>query len=266
MDIADGRREGFHGLEISLRSVPGARAVRVVHGHGQVIDQHRHDWACITIPVLGRATEFWDGGEARMEGPCVLVHPAGAYHADRVGHGGLETVSIQFDPQWLSSFGFEFPLKQTLWRTGAADARQLVRIWSQLDTTDSDLARTTASFLHKVVAAEPAPLPAWLKHVRRSLRGTRRVATSRLAAQLGLNPAWLARAYRAAVGEGLQETVRRGRVERAVPLLRRTDLPLAQVAADCGFCDQSHMTRDFRTLISRTPLQVRSERDLLKIR
>jgi AraC family transcriptional regulator len=235
----------------------------VIHGHGQLIDQHQHDWACITMPVLGQATESWDGGEARVEGPCVLVHPAGAYHADRIGNRGLETISLQFDPKWLSGFGFEFRLEQTVWRKGVADARQLVRTWSQPEASVSDLARSTASFLHKVVATERAAPPAWLKNVRRSLRDTHRVATARLAAQLGLHPAWLARAYRAAVGEGIQDTARRRRVEHAVPLLRRSDVPLAEVAVASGFCDQSHMTRDFRILIGRTPRQVRLERALL---
>ena len=263
MGIAEDRKEGFHGLEIPLRSVPGARAARVVHRHGQVIDQHQHHWVCITMPVLGQAAESWDGGEARIGGPCVLIHPAGAYHADRVGREGLETVSIEFDPKWLSSLGCEFRLERTVWRTGAGEARQLVRTWSDPETSVSDLARTTASFLHKVVATEPAPPPAWLEHVRRAVRGSNSVPTVRLAAQLDLHPAWLARAYRAAVGEGIQQTIRRSRVERAVPLLRRTDLALAQVAVDCGFCDQSHMNRDFRALIGRTPLQVRMEGALL---
>ena len=198
-----------------------------------------------------------------MEGPCVLVHPAGACHADRIGHGGMETISVQFDPKWLSGFGFEFPLEQTVWRSGVTDARQLVRTWSQPETSDSDLARTTASFLHRVVALEPAAPPAWLKHVRRSLRDTPTVATAKLAAQLDLNPAWLARAYRAVIGEGIQETARRRRVEHAVRILRKSDIPLAEVAVVSGFCDQSHMTRDFRILIARTPLQVRLERTLL---
>lgn len=257
---------GFHGLEIALRSLSGAKAVRVVHGHGQLIGQHQHDWICVTLPVLGQALESWDGGEAVIGGPCVLLHPPGACHADRIGDSGLETVSIQFDPRWLSGFGFEVRLEKSVWWANAAGARLLARSWSEADTPAADLARITAAFLHRTMTAEPSVPPAWMKHVRRALRDTEAVTAARLAAQLDLHPAWLARAYRAAVGEGIQDTARRRRVETAVSLLRRTDLPLAQVAADCGFSDQSHMTRGFRTLIGRTPLQVRSERELISTR
>ena len=264
MSVAKDRGKGFHGLEIPLRSVGGASAAQVVHGHGQVIEPHRHDWACITLPVLGRATETWDGGEAHIGGLGVLVHPAGACHTDYVGDEGLETVSIQFDPRWLSRFGFRLQLETSVWRVAAPGRRELVRIWSRPGTSDANLAEATASFLHRLVSAESVAPPQWLKHVTKELDDGEQVVTAALAAQLDLHPAWLARAYRAAVGEGIQEAVRRRRVGRAVQLLRRTDLPLAQVAVDCGFCDQSHMTRDMRTLIARTPLQVRSERALLE--
>lgn len=89
------------------------------------------------------------------------------------------------------------------------------------------------------------------------------MATVDLARALELHPAWLARAYRAWRGEGLAETARRRRVERAVLLLRGGGAPLASVALDSGFCDQSHMNRAFRAVLGRTPAQVRGEARLL---
>jgi transcriptional regulator GlxA family with amidase domain len=87
--------------------------------------------------------------------------------------------------------------------------------------------------------------------------------TSAIAEELGRHPAWIARAYRAWRGEGMVETVRRRRVEHAVVRLRSATSPLADVAAECGFCDQSHMNRAFRAVLARTPLDVRREAALL---
>ena len=64
-------------------------------------------------------------------------------------------------------------------------------------------------------------------------------------------------------GEGIAETLRRRRVERAALRLRGGDAPLADIAAECGFCDQSHMNRAFRIVLGRTPLEVRREAVLL---
>ena len=59
------------------------------------------------------------------------------------------------------------------------------------------------------------------------------------------------------------ETVRRRRVERATVQLRASTAPLADIAAECGFCDQSHMNRAFRAVLGRTPLDVRREAPLI---
>ncbi|PCC68145.1 AraC-type DNA-binding protein [Nannocystis exedens] len=101
--------------------------------------------------------------------------------------------------------------------------------------------------------------PAWLDAVEARLDTAAPPSTTDLARELGLNPAWLAQAYRAAIGEGIGETVRRKRVELATSLLRGSDAPAAEIAVAAGFCDQSHMIRAFRSLIGRTPSQVRAE-------
>ena len=46
--------------------------------------------------------------------------------------------------------------------------------------------------------------------------------------------------------------------ERALLLVRSTDRAFAAIAADAGFCDQSHMVRKFRRLLGRTPSEIRA--------
>jgi len=43
------------------------------------------------------------------------------------------------------------------------------------------------------------------------------------------------------------------RVERAQELMRTTRNPLSQIALDCGFADQTHLSKLFRRLTGRTP-------------
>jgi AraC family transcriptional regulator len=47
-------------------------------------------------------------------------------------------------------------------------------------------------------------------------------------------------------------------VGRAVNALIRSSASFAQVAADAGFCDQSHLSRALRTHTGLTPAQLRS--------
>lgn len=255
----------FHGLVIPIRSFSGAHAVRVVHRCGQEISEHMHDWPCLTVQVLGGCTEAWDGTSARLDGPSAVLHPARHFHADRVDEAGLETVSLQFDPAWLPE-KHPFFDRSRAWTGGkvAEAARALAAKWASGAEEESALAQATSRFLELAFTERPTPQPEWLPFVTQSLRTQSPPSTVAIAERLKLHPAWLARAYRSAVGEGIGDTLRRQRVERAARLLRTTELPAAMVAQEAGFCDQSHMNRSFRELLGRTPCSIREERDLLE--
>lgn len=79
-----------------------------------------------------------------------------------------------------------------------------------------------------------------------------------LAAVVGLTPWHFARAFRAATGETPLARIRRLRVERAAELTHERSMSLAEIALACGFADQMHMTRAFRTVLGVTPGRLRS--------
>ena len=124
----------------------------------------------------------------------------------------------------------------------------------------------SASLRFLAMDREPGPAtpPRWLSDVVDALGAPTVPSTALLATRLGLNPAWLARAYRNAAGEGLGDTIRRKRVERAARLLRATETPIAAIAHDVGFCDQSHMARAFGRVLGRPPSAVRSDRPFMR--
>lgn len=74
-----------------------------------------------------------------------------------------------------------------------------------------------------------------------------------LARQVGFSPYHFARVFRQALGASPHQFVLRQRLEHAQQLLEQTDLPLAQVAAVCGFADQSHLTQVFTQQLGCTP-------------
>jgi AraC family transcriptional regulator len=254
----------FHGVELEVRRFGGAKAVRVMHAAGQTIDAHRHDWACVTLPIIGGAQEYFDGGEVQLEGPSAILHPAGSYHGDDIGACGLETFSIQFDPAWLRGGPDLRNGRSRVCEGGqtALAARQLAGAWRNPLLEEHQLRTATLDFVRVAFGVAPEAKPVWLEQVREETMHREDQSTAELAQKLDLHPAWLARSYRRAMGEGIGDMRRRRRVSAAVGLLRGGDAPLADVAAAAGFCDQSHMNRNFAEVLGRTPLQVRQERFL----
>lgn len=253
-------RAAFHGLEVQLRQLPGARVLRVIHPGAQQIEEHRHDWAYVGLFTMGSYVERYDGGEVSMAGPSAAFHPPGRAHADLVGAGGLETLTIEFDPSWLHLQGFSRPFDRSyVWSGGAVGlaSRRFAGILASARTDDAAIGDAAAEFLSIAFNSESAWTPPWLERVRQSIHAE--IPTRAAADALGLHPAYLARAYRHATGEGLAEAARRRRVEAATALLRRTLMPLVDVALAAGFCDQGHMNRCFQAVLGRSPLTVRRE-------
>lgn len=260
--MAQGARPSFHGYEREVRTFSGAAAVRVSHLDEHLIPEHRHDWPTLTVHVLGCAEELYDGGAALLARPSLILHPAGSWHADRVSAEGLETFGIVFDPAWLGADGMEIRLDRPtacLGGPAGAAATRLKDAWLRRGSSEQHLRGLTARFLRSALAHRAAPAPNWVGKVAAALAVETPPRTQDLAREIGLNPAWLARAYRQAAGEGLQEAVRRRRVARAVQLLRFGTSSLADAAASAGFSDQSHMNRCFRAVLGCTPATVRAE-------
>lgn len=105
-------------------------------------------------------------------------------------------------------------------------------------------------------SARPGPPPAWLRRVREALidrHAERELRIADLATVAGVDPAHLARAFRAHYGMTAGEYLRGVRVQRAADALVASSAPLAHIALDAGFADQSHFTRVFRSAYGVTP-------------
>ncbi|KAB1439136.1 helix-turn-helix domain-containing protein [Pseudodesulfovibrio senegalensis] len=80
------------------------------------------------------------------------------------------------------------------------------------------------------------------------------ISLDELARQAGLSPFHLSRMFTARVGLPPHEYQVSRRVRRAKKMLADGE-PAAQVAAECGFADQSHLSRAFKRIMGMTPGQ-----------
>jgi AraC-like DNA-binding protein len=78
-----------------------------------------------------------------------------------------------------------------------------------------------------------------------------------LARKAGLSRWYFARAFKQSVGMTAHCYLMQRRIARARELLAETDVPLAEIALETGFADQSHFSRRFREHLSISPSSFR---------
>ena len=88
-------------------------------------------------------------------------------------------------------------------------------------------------------------------YIAAHLHATIRTADLARVAQLG--PFRLNRAFKESLGCTPHQYVMRRRVERAQRLISTTDDSLAQIATECGFAGQSHLSRLFYKIVGERP-------------
>ena len=96
--------------------------------------------------------------------------------------------------------------------------------------------------LDRIEAGLPSPLP-----------------LASLAAEAGMSPFHFAREFQRAVGVPPHQYLIRRRLDRAVLLLARRNMPLADVARAAGFAHVSHLARQMRRLTGLSPARFRTD-------
>ncbi len=80
-----------------------------------------------------------------------------------------------------------------------------------------------------------------------------RITLQDLARVAGVSRFHFARQFRLRTGESPMGYLLRSRIERAKPMLRRSESKVSDIAANLGFADQSHFTRTFRRMVGMSP-------------
>ncbi|MHC0430613.1 helix-turn-helix domain-containing protein [Streptomyces sp. O3] len=86
---------------------------------------------------------------------------------------------------------------------------------------------------------------------------SRRVTLAELAAVAGVSESHFTRVFKVSTGQSPHRYVTRRRLEHARRELIRTSRPIADIATEAGFADQSHLTRTMRRFDGSTPQALR---------
>ena len=234
------------------------RVVRYPGGARFAPHAHDRDYVCV---LLGGAFEERHGAAAGRDvtsGGFVLM-PAGTEHSERFAAGGARAIVVTLAG---ASAAGDAPrvARPTVLQQGEAN-REALALCRAFLATGAAAALAIEEHLEAalVAAADGEPDPVSDQRLADRARdvlavaGVEPVRLAAVATTLGCTPEHLARSFRKRHRCTMSAWLRRRRVTLAAQRLADTREPVAAIAMDCGFADQSHLCRVFKREMGVTP-------------
>lgn len=235
---------------------------------GNAYVRHRHDTYAVGVTIEGIQT-FWYRGEQRISRPgqVIVLHPDEVHDGAAGTEQGLLYRMLYVEPEILRAGlglqGEDLPfvsnpvvndamLRSSLLRAFSDMTRQLAPLETDalvIEVADG-LGRNAAGRLPPKTSVENAGIRRVGDYLQDNLH---KAVTSRDLEQVaGLNRYALHRQFRRYYGTSPHRFITMRRLARGRRLLA-TAMPIAEIAAELGFADQSHFHRHFVKAFGRTP-------------
>ena len=243
---------------VAAKTACGQLLTLTSHRSDDEIPPHKHanDYLCIVLT----------GGFAEQEGHrcherhsgCVFRHHAGETHHDRFGPRGAVCVNLHFSAEEPG------PAVEGLCPASVRVAAGKLAFELTGRSREELVMASLAAEIMGELARDEQPKRdrgLWVDRIIQAISDEpdRRWSLRELAAIADRHPVHIAQAFRAKTGLSLGAFQRLRRLTSLSLVLRREQTSLAELAAAFGYCDQSHMTSEFRAAFGVTPGRYRSD-------
>ena len=258
----------FYGTNRREQHVHGLILSDTHYRASQRVPPHVHQRAYFGFLLGGGYVEQLGRRAVTFEPLSVAFHPPREARSGAISERGARLFHVELPDAWMNRLrevgGVPDAALDHHGGPVCALARTLYREFHHPDAASPLVIEgVVLEMLGSLLRRPPAdPAPGWLARAREMLRDEAADAPSltAVAAEVGVAPVRLARAFRRLYAESPGDFVRRERIRRACDRLAVPETSIAEIACELGFADQSHFTRVFRRIVGVTPAAWRRER------
>jgi AraC family transcriptional regulator len=240
-----------HLILINTKVSPDTYIEQVREGKSQKAEMKLED--IIILPAQIEASARWNRSYSYLAlclSPTALEQKVGDL---------IKGYSMELLPQFALCdpliYSVVLALQQELSNPGFSGQLYLDSLLTTLDTHLLRHYSTTQFITSKNRSLTPIQLQQAIAYIRAHLE--RDLSLDEIARVINISPSYFANLFKDATGISPYQYVIQQRVEKAKSLLLKTDLTIADIALQVGFCNQSHLTRRFKRLTGETPKKFR---------
>ena len=211
------------------------------HAAAEKLPRHCHREPFAAVVLAGGYDEAGDTGRHRVSAGDVIFHKAFESHLDLFHRPGAEVLVLPLPRDWNGLAVGTLDDPDAVARSAEQDVNEALELFAS------------------GVTARQAQVHDWPDALAQALQANPSLNLAAWAETAGLHPGSLGRGFACVFGIGPAAYRLTQRVQRAIALLQGTDAPLSQIAAECGFADQSHMTRSVKAVTSTPPASLKRQ-------
>lgn len=252
---------GYYTGETTSWETANAILSEVRHAHAKSVAAHRHVTPYFSLLLDGAYEERGQGFDLRYEPYTLVFHSAGTVHEDEMA-APSRFLAIDLLERWervIAELGgtrahvFELDGGDPVWL--------MLRLYREFVARAQAAESSVETLLYELCAhvakgaQDTLHEPAWLPQVDAVVRERFRepLDLTAISSCVGIHPTHVCRAFRRFRGRTISDAILGARVQHICQTLAESDKPLAEIASESGFTDQSHMTRMFKRLTGYAP-------------
>lgn len=241
------RRQAEHRCAVERITEAGA-VFETNHDACSAMRYHRHPTPFATIVLRGGYVEVRDCVPGVCRRGMLVIHDAAEEHADRFGTDThCLNVELATGPKYSrQAIALDSPALRDA-------VHGVVRSFYEASPALASAVTRLQRMLAEPRPAAGSDRPNWLDVVLESFPWAEPIPLREAAAMVGLHETHFSRAFRHYVGVTAIEYRAQARLTLASKLMLNTAAPLACVAINAGFSDQSHLTRAFSERLGLSP-------------
>lgn len=245
----------------------------VTHASARMVPVHAHAHVFFSMVVTGHYREWFGKTHWDARPLAMVLRPAQVEHRDEIGPDGTLLLCVDIAPSYWNALADA----GTRLQRHAFDDRPMshvaLRLLRELCEKSAGWRGIAESLVSEMVAEYFTDArrvqrrePHWLRRaIDRLHDDPANESLSAVAADLDLHPVHVSRMFKQHLGMTVSQYLRELRLQQVTRGLLESRKPLAALADDHGFADQSHMTREFSRATNWSPAKLRCECERLRM-
>ena len=227
---------------------------------------HSHENDSISLLLSGTHMEYIQGKKIkRIPGDLKFI-PAGVMHRCENYNPGTQKINLDLNGQALQKLTVNDEKLSRLSSQSLPAKFTLLKLYHELTDNSSHATSSAELLLYELFnPASPAKIktgkqaPLWIERLKELLNDEwdKPFHLDDLSARLGIHPVTISRYFPLYFSATLGGYMQQIKINKALVMIKGTAMPLTEIAYACGFADQAHFTRTFKTITGYLPKEFR---------